>query len=412
MKMSDLFKKLVTLAVCAVMIFSLSGGYVAKADTEGTVRVYDIETLDKAIASSDVSTIIFRTLAYIDVTIAANDAAKGKKLVIDAENASFTNKAKFKSIEIQCAYAYTESVSGNEITIAGPIFKDNRIVVSAKKKVKKLTLYSEYGEFFKTWTLRKNAKIKSFEYIYANGTVLKSDFDKKNKKISINFTNPYDCKIAFTALFDKNGRVLRITSESDGAEFCYDYKYTYDNAGNITKVKGYENESGGFVSTYKYVKNRLKKSVHDSFTHQVTQYSYNKKGLLTKEKFKSTDSIDGITFYVTSTVKNTYDKNGRKKTVEMTETTEYENEEYPTGTIASKTENTYDEKGFNTKVVRTQEYGGETKRYTYTYEYNAAGDMTRSARTEWDSKTGKETEYEPEEYTYDDLGEPVDWRKP
>ena len=70
------------------------------ADSGETVRVSTSSELKKALKNSNVGTIIFKTPATLSVKISATNASKGKSLVIDAPNVTFTNKAVFGDINI------------------------------------------------------------------------------------------------------------------------------------------------------------------------------------------------------------------------------------------------------------------------------------------------------------------------
>lgn len=65
--------------------------------------------------------IIFKTDAYMKLTIKNVKAAKTKKLIIEAPNTDIINKAVCADIEIMEAGSYTEAANGNNISLAGYI---------------------------------------------------------------------------------------------------------------------------------------------------------------------------------------------------------------------------------------------------------------------------------------------------
>ena len=133
--------KFVLLAALIMTTVIMVKGLEVHAEDGKTVRVSTAKEIKKAINNPDVGTIIFRTQAYIDVTIKANKDASSKFLIVDSPNANITNKAVFASIDIQSAKTFTESASGNKISLTG-YFDDslNGFTVSKNKKVESLTL--------------------------------------------------------------------------------------------------------------------------------------------------------------------------------------------------------------------------------------------------------------------------------
>ena len=131
-------KSLKTLGMLLVVVAIVSsvliiyGNISVYADNGETVRVSTEKQLKAAIKNADVGTIIFRTNAYINVKIKADENAKSKSLVIDAPHVNFTNKAVFSDINIYSANKYIESVSGNRISLSDSHITDGFFV--SKKK--------------------------------------------------------------------------------------------------------------------------------------------------------------------------------------------------------------------------------------------------------------------------------------
>ena len=148
-------------------------------------------------------------------------------------------------------------------------------------------------------------------------------------------------------------------TENDGIETGSTYELTYDSKDRIKKCEYSATYSdgtkGGYVNTYKYdSKNNIKSktSVYGGDVDQPStyEYTYNKKGQLTKEISVSSDivtkytynkkgnvkktvaryTIDGETEGYDSKFTYTYDKHGNVKT--RVSVTEYINDELPKST--------------------------------------------------------------------------------
>ena len=152
-------KKLMALVV-VISAVMLMEGYSTHAGEGKTVRVSTAKQLKKAIKNEDVGTIILRTKAYITITIKADKAAADKFLIVDAAHVNVVNKAVFAGIEIRSVNKYTESVSGNKISLTGYFDNDlDAFTVSKKKQVESLKI-SNGSDYYPGYVLRKGAKVK------------------------------------------------------------------------------------------------------------------------------------------------------------------------------------------------------------------------------------------------------------
>ena len=365
----------------AVMLIS---GYHIHAEEAKTVRVSTAKQLKKAMKSEDVGTIIFRTEAYINVTIKADSAAADKFLIIDAENAKVVNKAVFSGIEIQNVKKYTESVSGNKISITGNI-DDQRsgFIVSKKKQVERLTIY--YPNYLPGYVLRKGAKVKELVITkYAKGAPVELTLNAKNKTVTYNMSNEYDCYEHYKITIDKYGRISHSICESNGVEFAHDFNYKYDSNGNLVEISGWDNENGDFTDTYTYSGGNLVKRVFDDWNILQEDYEYDSKGNKIHAEKYSEDSMDGQVWSYSTTEDYEYDENGRLQYYR------YENIE---GDYSVEYSYIYNSKGFLSKEYNNY-YGLES---VYEYTYNKYGDRIKV-------KTTSDGETIVYEYKYDKLG--------
>ena len=377
--------KLIAVLAVALTVIVIAGGVRVHADNGETVRVSTAKELKAAIKNADVGTIIFRTKAFLNVTIKADKAAKGKSLIIDAENAVITNKAVFADINIYSAKQYIESVSGNNISLSDAYMTDG-LIVSKKKKVKSLTVYDSYDTFYTNYTIRKGAKISAIEWIYAGDeSPVKSKYNKDKKQLTIEYTND-GCEHSYTAKFDKDGRMTKITSESNWPEYNYIESTTYDSNGNAVKYTGEENSSGNYTTEITYSGDKMIKSVYKGDYESGTYtYTYDKKGNVIRAEFYGTGSVDGDSYESASVWDYEYDKKGRL-TYDRWEDPEYGN--------FYESSYTYNSKGFMTETFNNSS-GSES---VYKYKYNKAGDLVER---KYSSEGFKETN----SYEYDELGE-------
>ena len=383
----SLGKFIVAMAVVLTAII-IAGGVRVHADNGKTVRVSTAKELKAAIKNADVGTIIFRTNAYIKVTIKANKAAKGKSLIIDAENAVITNKAVFADINICSAKQYIESVSGNDISLSD-VYMSEGLIVSKKKKVKSLTIYDSYGSFYANYTIRKGAKISATEWIYSGDeSPVKSKYNKDKKQLTLECNND-GCEHSYIVKFDKDGRITKITSKSNWPEYNYVESTTYDSNGNAVKYTGEENLSGNYTTEITYSGDNMVKSIYTGEYESGTfTYSYDKKGNVIHAEYSGYTSMDGETYETATIWDYEYDKNGRL-TYDRWEDTIY----------GSFYESTYI---YNSKGFLTEKYNNASgSESVYKYKYNKAGDKI-------EEKYSSEGFNETTSYEYDEFGELIE----
>ena len=372
-----------------------------------TVRVSNAKEMQAAIKQKDVGTIIFRTEAQISITIKSADAAKNIELIVDAPFATVTNKAVFRRINIQSVNEFFEKASGNDIYLSKTADgKSLHLTVAAKKKVKKLTIFDTYGYFYGDYTLRKGAKIKAMELVYAGDVLpVKSSGSISKKKLTIDFTNTYENTCSQVIKFDASGRMTGVNCDSDGVEFAYDYTFSYDKNGNAIEAAGWDNDNGHFTTKYIYSDNVQQKVVYDGeWSSYETNYTYDKKGRLSKIESSQEESIDSNDFVITWSYNYKYDKKGRLINETYAELTHYLNGSYEDSTSSSETTYTYNSKGMLTASQTVAKYGSEDYSYSYENEYDKAGNLIKQTITHLDYDTQKPVTY-VYEYTYDELGE-------
>ena len=382
-----LFGKIVLALAVALLAVIAAGGVNVYADGEPMVRVSTAKQLKSAMKNPDVSTIIFRTEAYTNITIKPVEGSEKKSITIDAPNANITNKAVFADISIGVVKSYTECVSGNKIMIDG--FVENELVVAKKKRLESLTYYE--GAFtYPEYTLRKGAKLNNLVLVYiANDSYEKFTYDADNRQLTLETTTfGFDC--SYVIKLDKSGRIVKNVCTSDGVEFAHNYTFKYDKNGNLIKTTGKDNENGKFTTTYTYENNLLvnKKFVNTSFTalSRETQNTYDENGNLIHIDCYDIDSIDGQILESSYFRDCEYDEKGRLL---------WMYHEDPDSDYSYELLNTYNSKGFLTATYENNG-GGETRGK---FKYNKAGDMIRS---EYESE-GDTQIYEYEHNQYGDL---------
>ena len=235
MKKNNTGKELIIKIMVCMLFFTffaiVSNTITGHAAGKKEVRVFGIEGLVDAINNKSVGTIILRTDSYDDIVIPANKNAKSKKLIVEAKNCKITNKAVFKSIELQEINKYTEAVSGNVITINSKYLIN--LEISKKKSLKKLIISRFYGldELECYMNLKKGAKIKNIECKFGDETY---KWDKKTGELTFD----YDTEILVYHVemqFDKSGRLLHRYIKSD-LTYGQEINCIYDKNGNILEV--------------------------------------------------------------------------------------------------------------------------------------------------------------------------------
>ncbi len=192
-----------------------------------------------------------------------------------------------------------------------------------------------------------------------------------------------------TNSYDKNGNLTKSVYKS--GEYTATTTYTYDADGNITK-RAFEN-TGDYseIETFTYSSGKLKKQTYEmnegeGVSKGTTTYSYNKKGLLTKSAYATSDDSFTYTYsysyndagYVSKivykspgatskTTTYTYDKKNR-----LTKSVTVSDEESTT------TKYSYDSKGNITKIVceSSNDYSAYTTTRTYDKNGNVLTDKT------------------------------------
>ena len=161
--MTDFFKKfgksILVLAVVTAVIM-IAGNIRVHAGESKEVRVSTAKQLKAALKNDEVNVILFKTEAYLsDVTIKSVKGSEKKKLIIDTPNISIINKAMFAEVIIEKAKGYTESISGNIITLSDAYIPEG-LIVAKNKKVEGLVICDDYfSQPF--YMLRKGAQVKS-----------------------------------------------------------------------------------------------------------------------------------------------------------------------------------------------------------------------------------------------------------
>lgn len=277
-----------------------------------TVTVSNAKKFKSAMKKYNVGVIIFKTDAYMKLTIKNVKTAKTKRLIIEAPNTDIINKAVFADIEIKEAGSYTEAANGNNISLTGYINGGRENFIIAKKKtVESLKIYSNYFSEPK-YTIRKGAKIKNITLIAnTEPTLVESSFNSAKRQLTLKYDNEYGYIQSYVVKLDKYGRMTSIKCEAEGAEFDCDYTFKYDSNGNLTESSGDDNMDGPAVTKYTYEGDRLIKSESSGFSESVTEYEYDSKGNLLKEFTHIDDSMDGQPFVVEEIRIYKYDDQGR-----------------------------------------------------------------------------------------------------
>ncbi|MFD6286345.1 DUF6531 domain-containing protein [Streptomyces sp. NPDC060205] len=175
-----------------------------------------------------------------------------------------------------------------------------------------------------------------------------------------------------TYTYDKVGRLLTSVSprgNAAGADpAAYTTSYTYDAAGNNTKVTG---PAGTTSTTYDAINRPL--VVTDPLTH-TTKYTYD-----------ANDNVTKVTDAANNTVSSVYDKNNQltSSTNQLSKTTTYAydadgNLLSRTSPLGNKESWTYDSDNRQATAVdpRGNATGADPAQYTTTYGYDLAGNLT------------------------------------
>lgn len=377
------FRKLspvVMMLISVLFITVFIGSVPTDAGTGKTVRVSTEKALNKAVKDKSVTSIIFRTEAYIKVTIKANKAATSKDLTIDAPNADITNKSTFSGIFVESSGNYVEAADGNTFEVYDT-YAVKSFTVAKKKSVKSLTYINPEQDLQSCYTLRNGAKIEELTLIYsAAGNVGYGVYDQGTRTIEFNYVNAYDAKVSLTYVLDKSGRIT--TFKNNHAEFGCEYYYEYDENGNLTK-ENFDDMIGKCLITYEYTSDlKLAKKTQTSEIESFEfSYNYDKKGNLisVERKNKKTGKTK-------TTVKYTYDKKGRITSCKDTSS----------GTTVEKYK--YDKNGFLTSFSTHTKGGAITEyKHSVSYKYNKAGDIIQKTETTNGYKTVNK-------YSYDEFG--------
>ncbi|MBR4344006.1 MAG: hypothetical protein IKP88_15135 [Lachnospiraceae bacterium] len=373
---------LIGMLMIAGLVVTILIGYVPAKAAGKSVRVSTEKALNKAVKNKNVSEIIFKTEAFINVTIKSNKAAASKYLEINAPNANITNKSTFNGINMQAARSYTEEANGNTYELYDDT-KVGNFTVAKKKTVKSMTLLNPSLEIHRLITIRNGAKIEEFNLISSNdGNVIYSVLHSDKNIITFKYyLSKYDDYFSLEYKIDDSGRITKYKNEAP--EFGCEYNYKYDADGNIVEnsfgdMLGDYLGTDGFI-TYEYDSDfKLIREIHDEyddqFQHQYQyelKYNYDKNGNLISRV--NTDLKTGES---KTDIKITYDKKGRMLS--------------RTDLIGNKfvEKYKYNKKGFLTKYSYTYE---QSKDYTYkfseTYKYNSAGDMTQRTTNDNGKKT-------------------------
>lgn len=148
------------LAVLLTLVMVMGTIPASAAKKTSSVEVSTKASLVKAIKKDGKATITLKTDKAVSIKIPSTQGSTTKKLVIDAPNASITNKTQFDTsgktpaVTIKAVKYYTESVSGNTITLSGD---GARINVSEKKTLKSLTVNGDNADI----CVRKKGKIEN-----------------------------------------------------------------------------------------------------------------------------------------------------------------------------------------------------------------------------------------------------------
>ena len=373
--MKPILRKLtiIGMLMIAALVVTLFISDVPAQAASKEVRVSTEKALNKAIKNKNVTSIVFKTEAYINVTIKSNKSAVSKDLSINAPNANITNKATFRGIYVQAVGKYTEAADGNTYEIYDDYSVDS-FTVAKKKTVKSMTLYNPSQHIDQFAIIRKGAKIEEFNLVYSDaGNVSYGVFNPQTGVMNFSYyLSKYDVTVNLEYTFDKSGRILNFKNKAQ--EFGCEYTYEYDADGNVIK-NTFSDMIGDCVYTYEYDSDfKLIREIHNEdnyrFKYELT-YKYDKKGNLISRV--NTDLKTGESQTV---AKFTYDKKGRKLSCVDT-----------TGSkIVEKYK--YNKKGFLTSYTQTIENSPtNTYKFSETYKYNSKGDMTERTTNDNGNKT-------------------------
>lgn len=402
-----IFSLLLILSLIAPFVLQETKEVKAASDaaTKKTVRAATEKQLKAALKNPDVSTVVFRTVSYKDITIKSSKARK-KKIIIDAPNVAITNTARFKKVEVLRAKEYYEAVSGNTLKISA----DAYIHVAEGVTVKKLVFYTEPIDY----NIQKNGSVKSIVIADKNH---KSTFDKETRTLTFEtvgtwtsydsdyygttenlVTEEYPKK--YTAVLDESGRVLRSSYTGWATEERSECKYDED--GNCIERKKYDVSSGDLelTSYYEYIYEgyRLIEEIDHSYEPQTVTYKkvYDEDGRLS-------ETHDSSPYYSEDT-EYTYDDNGLL-ICENTTKMWFSNDGRLESRKSWTTTNTYDKNGF-LSVWEKYLIDDHTK-YTITNEYDKAHNLIRSTHVRktllGDGDELIDTVYELS-YEYDEMG--------
>ena len=356
------------------------------ADNGKTVRVSTAKELKAALKKADVGTVIFRTQAYIDVTIKANKAAKEKSIIVDAPNANIVNKATFAHLNIQNAQKFTEAANGNHIDLSA---RNCNLVIAKNKTVAEINFYSDINVQDGIYSIRKGGKVEVLNVCYDEAEYPQwSEFDADKRLVTITF--------------------------NDNNDISYTYYFQLDKAGRILSIEDAHLDPGAKIS-FKYNKNGdiVKRTVEDGRGVATTEYEYCAVGKPVKV-ITTSDDVNSIQTIEYDTAGNPVLFNHYSELYSTgadepyaTLTGEYDADHRITkidtigldGRIIITYK--YNKKGFRIEAV-TDFMGGEYN-YTETYKYNKKGDLIKS--TFKDTNDGSSSVYE---YTYDEFGELID----
>ncbi len=229
----------------------------------------------------------------------------------------------------------------------------------------------EYADDFSYLPIVSQEEVLDFSYrcqYNRKGQIIKKTNNTTNKNTSLGITY-----LDLTFSYNKNNLLSNITeySQSDGSK-QYITTFDYDSNGNCVKkeTKGMFSSSNDRTTTFFYDNNNrcIKKVSRQPGTEvsETFEYTYNKNNQCIQEKHSQT-SVSGYAFNI-STHSFEYDKNGNIKTEKV---------------VA-------DESAITNKDLF------ETATYTYHYDYDEAGNVTRIAKI----NTSNGQKYILEQYEY------------
>ena len=175
--------RLLAMVLAMVMVIGLVPVSAAK---KKSVTVSSLTDLYAKMTKSNVGKITYESNAAEKLTIYVKKLSKSEKaviadidLVINAPEATITNKLKFKSVTIKACKAYTEAANGNTITLADP---ETKFTVAKKKQVEKLTVKAA----------KANVVVK------AKANIMDLVVAKKNAKVTVNAAKGSDVDVTIS----------------------------------------------------------------------------------------------------------------------------------------------------------------------------------------------------------------------